>query len=87
MILVAGTTRIVGGMITRRLLGQGKEVRILVRRDSPSEHLAREGRATPAEQLIGAGAHPVYGDLRGRAGWLTNRLIEVARANICESTF
>ena len=39
MILVAGATGIVGGMITRRLLGQGKEVRILVRHDSPSGQL------------------------------------------------
>jgi NADH dehydrogenase len=67
MILIVGSTGIVGGMITLRLLGQGKEVRILVRRDSPSEHLAREGRATSSEQLIEAGAHPVYGDLRDRA--------------------
>ncbi len=32
MILVVGATGIVGGMITRQLLEQGKEVRILVRR-------------------------------------------------------
>ena len=37
MILVVGATGIVGGMITRRLLGQGKEVRILVRGNSLSE--------------------------------------------------
>ena len=67
MILVAGATGIVGGMITRRLLEQGKDVRILVRHNSPSEQLAKEGRATSAEELIEAGAEPVYGDLRDRA--------------------
>jgi uncharacterized protein YbjT (DUF2867 family) len=67
MIAVIGATGIVGGMITRRLLEQGKEVRILVRHNSPSEQLAKEGRATSAEELIGAGAEPVYGDLRDRA--------------------
>ena len=67
MILVVGATGIVGGMITRQLLGQGKEVRILVRGNSPSEQLAQEGRATSAESLIEAGAHPVYGDLCERA--------------------
>lgn len=67
MILVVGATGIVGGMITQRLLEEGKEVRILVRTNSPSEQLAREGRATSAEELIGAGAQPVYGDLRDRA--------------------
>jgi uncharacterized protein YbjT (DUF2867 family) len=67
LILVAGATGIVGGMITRRLLEQGKEVRILVRHNSPSEQLAKEGRATSAEELIEAGAQPVYGDLRDRA--------------------
>jgi uncharacterized protein YbjT (DUF2867 family) len=54
-------------MITRRLLEQGKEVRILVRHNSPSEQLAKEGRATSAEELLEAGAEPVYGDLRDRA--------------------
>ena len=54
-------------MITRRLLEQGKEVRVLVRHNSPSEQLAKEGRATSADELIEAGAQPVYGDLRERA--------------------
>lgn len=54
-------------MITRRLSEQGKEVRILVRSDSPSAQLAQEGRATSAEELVEAGAQPVYGDLRDRA--------------------
>jgi uncharacterized protein YbjT (DUF2867 family) len=67
MILVVGATGLLGGEITRRLLEQGKEVRILVRRDSPSAELAQQGRATDAESLIAAGAQPVYGDLKDRA--------------------
>jgi NADH dehydrogenase len=67
MILVVGATGVVGGMITRRLLERGDEVRILVRTNSPSERLAREGRATSAEELIAAGASPAYGDMRDRA--------------------
>jgi NADH dehydrogenase len=67
MIVVIGATGIVGGMITRRLLERGKEVRILVRTNSPSARLAQEGRATSAESLIEARAQPVYGDLRDRA--------------------
>ena len=67
MIAVIGATGIVGGMIVRRLLDRGKEVRILVRRDSLSAQLALEGRATSAESLIEAGAQPVHGDLRDRA--------------------
>ena len=54
-------------MITRRLLEQGKAVRILVRANSPSAQLPQEGRATSAEELIEAGAQPVYGDLRDHA--------------------
>src|SRR5918998_101074 len=67
MILVVGATGVVGGMITSRLLERGDEVRILVRRNSPSEQLAREGRATSAEEWIAAGASPAYGDMRDRA--------------------
>jgi uncharacterized protein YbjT (DUF2867 family) len=67
MIVVIGATGIVGGMITRRLSDEGKDVRILVRTNSPSEQLARGGRATSAEELVEAGAQPVYGDLRDRA--------------------
>jgi uncharacterized protein YbjT (DUF2867 family) len=67
MIMVVGATGIVGGMITRRLLEDGKDVRIMVRKNSPSEQLAQEGRATSAEELIGAGAQPVHGDLRDHA--------------------
>jgi NADH dehydrogenase len=68
MILVVGATGVVGGMITQRLLEEeGREVRILVRRDSPSSQLVQQGLATSAEELIKAGAQPVYGDLRYRA--------------------
>src|SRR3712207_4855762 len=67
MVLVVGATGVVGGIITRRLLERGDEVSILVRTNSPSELLAREGRATSAEELIAAGASPAYGDMRDRA--------------------
>jgi uncharacterized protein YbjT (DUF2867 family) len=67
MILVVGATGVVGGMIARRLLEQDKEVRVLVRRDSPSSQLVQHGLATSAEELIEAGAQPVHGDLRDRA--------------------
>ena len=67
MILMVGATGVVGGMIARRLLEEGKEVRVLMRRDSPSSQLVQQGLATSAEELIEAGAQPVYGDLRDRA--------------------
>jgi uncharacterized protein YbjT (DUF2867 family) len=67
MILVVGATGIVGGMISRGLLEKGKDVRVLVRRDSPSSQLVHQGLATSAESLIEAGAQPVHGDLRDRA--------------------
>ena len=67
MILVVGATGVVGGMIARRLLEKDKEVRVLVRRDSPSSQLIQQGLATSAEELIKAGAQPVHGDLRDRA--------------------
>jgi hypothetical protein len=41
--------RKVGGMITRGLLEQGREMRILVRRDPPSSQLVKQGLATSAE--------------------------------------
>lgn len=52
MILIVGATGMLGSMITRRLLEQGKDVRILVRETS-------EYRALEA-----AGAQPVFGDLK-----------------------
>lgn len=67
MILVAGATGVVGGMIARRLMEKDKEVRVLVRRDSPSSQLIQQGLATSAEELIETGAQPVHGDLRDRA--------------------
>jgi nucleoside-diphosphate-sugar epimerase len=66
MILVVGATGVVGGMITLGLLEQGKEVRALVRRDSPSSQLVQQGLATSAETLSESGAHLVHGDLRDR---------------------
>ncbi len=67
MILVVGATGVVGGVVTRRLWEQDEEVRILVRRDSPSAQLVQQGLATSAESLIEAGAQPVHGDLRYRS--------------------
>ena len=67
MILVVGATGRLGGLIAQRLLASGKDVRILVRPNSPSQYLARQGLATPAPLLIDAGAQPVYGDLKDRA--------------------
>jgi uncharacterized protein YbjT (DUF2867 family) len=67
MILVAGATGILGGLITQRLLGEGKDVRILVRHNSAAEEMALQGMATSARSLIDAGAQPVYGDLKDRA--------------------
>ena len=66
MILIVGATGILGGIITHRLLGEGKDVQILVRHNSPSEQLALQGMATLAQSLIDAGAKPVYGDLKDR---------------------
>ncbi len=67
MDLIVGSTGILGGMITRKLLGEGKKIRILVRHGSPSEQMALQGLATSAQTLIDAGAQPVYGDLKDRA--------------------
>lgn len=55
MILVVGATGTLGGMITRRLLEQGREVRILVRPQSAYQ------------SLVAAGAQPVLGDLKDPA--------------------
>lgn len=66
MILVVGATGLLGGAITRRLLEDGNDVRILVRRDSPSATLAEQGRATSAGTLTTAGARQVSGDLKDR---------------------
>jgi len=66
MILVVGATGQLGGTIVKRLLAQGKQVRILVRPNSPSEALARQGLATSAAELAAAGAGVISGDLRDR---------------------
>jgi uncharacterized protein YbjT (DUF2867 family) len=55
MILIVGATGNLGGMIARKLLARGREVRILVR--SGSQY----------QSLVEAGAQPVTGDLRNRA--------------------
>jgi uncharacterized protein YbjT (DUF2867 family) len=67
MILVVGATGQVGGAIAQKLLADGRSVRVLVRPNSPSEQLAAHGLATPSAALTGAGAEPVWGDLRNRA--------------------
>lgn len=67
MILVAGATGLLGGMISLNLLVASKQVRVLVRENSPSTELARQGRATDVRTLIQAGAEPVTGDLRNPA--------------------
>jgi uncharacterized protein YbjT (DUF2867 family) len=66
MILVVGATGLLGGMITRQLLDNEKEVRILVRENSFADEMAVVGLGTPADILINAGAQPVYGDLKDR---------------------
>src|SRR3712207_6813787 len=55
MILVVGATGVLGGMITRKLLEQGNDVRILVRPQSNYR------------PLVEAGAQPVFGDLKDRS--------------------
>lgn len=67
MILIAGATGLLGGLITRSLLDQGQRVRIVARAGSPSAELARAGMATASEELIAAGAEPVAADLKDRA--------------------
>lgn len=52
MILVSGATGYLGGMIVRKLLAEGQDVRILVRPQSDSQ------------ALVQAGAQPVVGDLK-----------------------
>ena len=64
MILVCGATGVLGGLITRRLLAEGRKVRILVRNSSPAEAMALQGMATSPRMLIASGAQPVYGDLK-----------------------
>lgn len=54
MILVVGATGLLGGAITRRLLEQGRDVRVLLREGSPDLG------------LVDAGAQPAFGDLKQR---------------------
>ena len=67
MILVVGATGSLGGRIVRGLLEQGKDVRVFVRRASPSAQMAQQGLAHTAQSLIDAGAQPAWGDLKDRA--------------------
>ena len=55
MILVVGATGALGGLIARRLLEQGRKVRVLVRKGS--DH----------DGLLKAGAEAAFGDLKDRA--------------------
>lgn len=55
MILVVGATGTLGGIITRRLLAEGRPVRILVRPNSNYK------------PLVDAGAQPILGDLKAPA--------------------
>jgi len=66
MILVVGATGVLGGMITMKLLAAGRDVRILVRHNSPAEQMALQGLATSPKSLIDAGAKSFYGDLKDR---------------------
>lgn len=67
MILVVGATGQLGGRIALKLRQQNKDVRVLLRHDSPSERLAQMGLATPARMLLEAGCTPAYGDLKDPA--------------------
>ena len=55
MILVVGSTGRVGGMITRKLLGQDRQLRVLVR------------PASDYHPFVAAGAEPALGDLKDPA--------------------
>lgn len=76
MILVVGATGLLGGSITQQLLKKGEDVRILIRQNSPSEEMAKQGLATSAHLLIDAGAEPIYGDLKD-PGSLVNACLGV----------
>lgn len=67
MILVVGATGLLGGQITQLLRKQGKDVRVLLRKDSPAEAMAQQGMATAPRVLLDAGVKPVYGDLKDKA--------------------
>lgn len=67
MILVVGATGMLGGRISKRLLAGGRPVRVLIRYNSPSEELAKQGMATSAQSLIEDGAQPAYGDMKDPA--------------------
>jgi uncharacterized protein YbjT (DUF2867 family) len=56
MILVVGATGALGGMITGRLLGQGEQVRALVRQPSNAQSLEARGVETVTGDLKDAGS-------------------------------
>src|SRR5690606_27133559 len=64
MYLVVGATGTLGGSIAKRLLAAGDRVRVLVREGSPAR--AANPRTEP-DELAGAGAEVVTGDLRDPA--------------------
>lgn len=64
MILIVGATGILGGLITQKLQREGKDIRILVRPNSPAEQMALQRMASSPQVLIEGGAEPVYGDLK-----------------------
>lgn len=64
MYLVVGATGTLGGSIAKRLLAAGDRVRVLVRERSPAR--AANPRTEP-DELAGAGAEVVTGDLRDPA--------------------
>ena len=51
-ILVVGATGRLGGAITQALLAQGRTVRILVRRNSPSVELVKQGLAADFDMIV-----------------------------------
>lgn len=61
MILIVGATGSLGGAITHALLARKTPVRILVRQASSTE-----AHGGSVQELIAAGAQPVYGDLKNR---------------------
>jgi nucleoside-diphosphate-sugar epimerase len=74
MILVVGSTGLLGGSVARKLVGAGRNVSAMVR--DPSSEKARA--------LESAGAEIVSGDLKDRAG--LERVIRGADAVVCTAT-
>lgn len=62
MILLVGATGVLGNKITRRLLGVGQPVRILLRSPASKGRLPARARA-----LVAMGARPLFGDLKDKS--------------------